>query len=574
MYQQFDSPTGVRFLALIKEGKSFRESVRVTGVGKETGYRWLRDEYLRFRSKGLDHVAAQVELGFTSRNAEKWNERFLRSSGRHHFQVDPAVEEAFWSSYSTGMSVLAAATSAGVKHTTGYRWVYRRFIALRSGLPLAEVVDALRLSPGTTVRWEAQRRKELEAEKARLLKAERDAIRTARIVAERVAAPLSPAQKRRALRETRYWELVGSGASNAAACRMLGVSRVIGTRLRNQRAQQPRASLKPPSGRYLCLRERLQMADLLRLGCSLRQIGRELGRHASTIKRELDRHRDPRGRYLPHIADHEARSQRRRPRDRKLHANPRLHALVQTKLTSHWSPEQICGWLALEFPAEPALRLCPETIYQALLFGDHGGLRTAGKPRLRTGRKIRKHRWRTGSGHGSVVKNMTMIHERPPEVDAKEEAGHWEGDLIVGVGSASAMVTLRERKTHYGIIINLPHGHTAAQTNQAIIAAFSGLPAHLKQTLTWDQGVEMARHQELAAATGLRIYFAERSSPWQRGANENFNGLARQYFPKGTDLSVHSEVHVKQVCVELNSRPRKSLGYLTPAAIFQFSTDG
>ena len=120
MYQQFDLPAGVRFLALIKEGKSFRESARVTGIGKATGYRWLRDEYLRFRSKGFDHAAAQTELGFTSRNAEKWNERFLRSSGRHHFQVDPAVEEAFWSSHSNGMSVLAAATSAGVKHTTGY----------------------------------------------------------------------------------------------------------------------------------------------------------------------------------------------------------------------------------------------------------------------------------------------------------------------------------------------------------------------------------------------------------------------------------------------------------------------
>ena len=569
MYQQFDSPTGVRFLALIKEGKSFRESVRVTGIGKETGYRWLRDEYLRFRRKGFDHVAAQVELGFTSRNAEKWNELFLRGSGRHHFRVDAAVEEAFWSAYSTGMSVLAAATSAGVRHTTGYRWVYRRFITLRSQLPLAEVVNLLRLSPGTSFRWESQRRKELEVEKARLLKAERDAIRTARIVAERVAAPLSPARKRRALRETRYWELVGSGASNAAACRMLGVSRVIGTRLRNQRAQQPRASLKPPSGRYLCLRERLHMADLLRMGCSLRQIGRELGRHASTIKRELDRHRDPRGRYLPHTADHDARSQRRRPRKRKLQANPRLQALVQTKLTSHWSPEQICGWLALEFPAEPGLRLCPETIYQALLFGKDGGLRTDGKPRLRTGRKIRKHRWRTGSGHGSVVKNMTMIHERPPEVDAKIEAGHWEGDLIVGVGSASAMVTLRERKTHYGIIVNLPNGHTAAQTNQAIIAAFSGLPAHLKRTLTWDQGVEMARHRELAAAVGIRIYFAERSSPWQRGANENFNGLARQYFPKGTDLSKHPDEYVSSVCNELNTRPRKTLGYLTPEVLFQ-----
>jgi len=150
-------------------------------------------------------------------------------------------------------------------------------------------------------------------------------------------------------------------------------------------------------------------------------------------------------------------------------------------------------------------------------------------------------------------------------LEMSQQAGHWEGDLIVGVGSASAMVTLRERKTHYGIIINLPHGHTAVQTNQAIITAFSTMPTHLKRTLTWDQGVEMARHQELSAATGLRIYFAERSSPWQRGANENFNGLARQYFPKGTDLSVHTDEHVKKVCDELNARPRKSLNYRSPA---------
>lgn len=569
MYQQFDSPTCVRFLALIREGRSFRESVRVTGIGKETGYRWLRDEYLRFRSEGIDHASAQTELGFTSRNAEKRNERFLRGAWRHHFQVDPVVEEAFWSSYSSGVSVGAAAASAGVKHTTGYRWVYHRFVVLRSLFPLAQVVDALRLAPGISVRWEAQRTKELKAEKARLQKADRDAIRSARIIAERVAAPLSPAQERRALRETRYWELVGSGASNAAACRMLGVSRTIGTRLRNKRAQQRRVSSNPPSGRYLCLRERLQMADLLRLGCSLRAIGRELGRHASTIKRELDRHRDSKGRYLPHIADHDARRQRRRPRERKLLANPHLRSLVQTKLTSCWSPEQICGWLAQRFPMEPSLRLCPETIYQALLFHDNGGLRTDGKPRLRTGRRIRKHRWRTGPGHGAVVRNMTMISDRPPEVEAKAEAGHWEGDLIVGPGSVSAMVTLRERKTHYGIIINLPHGHTAALTNQAIITAFFALPPHLKRTLTWDQGVEMAQHQQLAAATGLRIFFAERSSPWQRGANENFNGLARQYFPKGTDLSVHSDEHVNQVCDELNTRPRKSLDYLSPAAALE-----
>jgi hypothetical protein len=194
-----------------------------------------------------------------------WNERFLNEDGRHHFQVDSGVEETFWLSYSSGVSVCAASTSAGVKHTTGYRWAYRRF-ALRRHSPLVQVRKDLRLSPSTSARWEAHLRKDQDAEKARLQRVDRDAIRTARIIAEMVAAPLSSAQKQRAQRETRYWELVGSGASNAAACRMLGVSRVIGTRIRNRRAEQPRACKKPPSGRYLCLRERLQMADLLRLG--------------------------------------------------------------------------------------------------------------------------------------------------------------------------------------------------------------------------------------------------------------------------------------------------------------------
>ena len=164
---------------------------------------------------------------------------------------------------------------------------------------------------------------------------------------------------------------------------------------------------------------------------------------------------------------------------------------------------------------------------------------------------------------------MTMIDQRPAEVETKQQAGHWEGDLIVGIGSASAMMTLRERTTHYGIVINLPIDHTAESVNAAAITAFAPLPPHMKRTLTWDQGVEMARHRDLAAATGVKIYFAERYSPWQRGANENYNGLLRQYFPKGTDLSVHSDAHVTAVMHELNTRPRKTLGYDTPAARFR-----
>ena len=164
---------------------------------------------------------------------------------------------------------------------------------------------------------------------------------------------------------------------------------------------------------------------------------------------------------------------------------------------------------------------------------------------------------------------MTMIDKRPAEVEPKQQAGHWEGDLIVGTGSVSAMMTLRERKTHYGIVINLPVDHTAETVNAAAIAAFAPLPRHMKRTLTWDQGVEMARHRELAEATGINIYFAERCSPWQRGASENYNGLLRQYFPKGTDLSVHPDAHVTAVMRELNTRPRKSLGYDTPTARFR-----
>jgi IS30 family transposase len=215
------------------------------------------------------------------------------------------------------------------------------------------------------------------------------------------------------------------------------------------------------------------------------------------------------------------------------------------------------------------MRLCPETIYRALLVPGGKGLHKRYCTKLRTGRKIRRSRWLSGPGHGGAVQNVTMIDQRPAEVETNHQVGHWEGDLVLGVGCASAMATLRERKTHYGIVINLPADHTAQSVNAAVTAAFAPLPPHLKRTLTWDQGSEMARHLELAAATGVAIYFAEAHSPWQRGANENYNGLLRQYFPKGTDLSVHSDAHVAAVMEEINSRPRKSLDYDTPAARFR-----
>ena len=346
--------------------------------------------------------------------------------------------------------------------------------------------------------------------------------------------------------------------------------RRTGTNIRRAQQHQTRPPARPAvsTGRYLDLRERLQISDLLRLGFSLRGVACQLGRHPSTVKRELDRHRDHDGRYLPRTADHDARAQRARPRMTKLVANAGLRRLVQRKLNRCWSPDEICGWMKKTYPGNSSMRQSPETIYRELLLRGNTSLHKKYCHKLRTGRRIRKSRWLTRSGHSPAVGNKTMIDQRPASAETKLEAGHWEGDLILGLGCASAMVTLRERTTQYGIIVNLPHDHTAHSVNTAVANAFADLPPHMKRTLTWDQGVEMAKHQELTTTSGIPIYFAERCSPWQRGANENYNGLARQYFPKGTDLSKHSTAHVNHVTAELNDRPRKGLGYDTPAVRF------
>jgi IS30 family transposase len=557
----------------MREGRGLKPSARAAGVGKETGYRWLRESFVALRDDGLNVTEAQAALGYVSPLMAGWDRQRDARAGewRHHLAVDADIEHTFWVRFDAGASVDAARRTAGVSRSTAYRWRQRWFGIWRDeGLPSRVAARRLRVSPQQKSAWEAERR--LAQRTARLQRAtgDRAAVRQS---ARHVELLLQPRARSKAeQREERYWELMHHGLTNTAACRLLGVSRRTGTLIRARRRYQtsaPAAKWIVGSGRYLSLPERLQIADLLRLGCSMRQVAAELGRSPSTVKRELDRHRDAKGRYLPQVADHAATQQRCRPRDHKLVVNPALRQLVQRKLNRCWSPDEINGWLRLTYPLVPSMWLCSETIYRALLVPGGQGLHKRYCRKLRTGRRIRKSRWLTRAGHGGSVQNMTMIDKRPAEVEDNQQAGNWEGDLIVGVGSASAMVTLRERKTQFGIIVNLPVDHTAASVNAAVIAAFASIPAHLKRTLTWDQGTEMARHQDLAAATGIDIYFAERCSPWQRGANENFNGLARQYFPKGTDLSVHSDAHVATVTKELNARPRKTLGYLTPAARFR-----
>ena len=566
-----DCPAGIRFLAAVKEGRGLKPSARAAGVGKETGYRWLRESFAALRQQGLSVTAAQAELGFNSPMVLEWEAQRVIGERRHHLAVDSAIEDAFWRCFLGGAELDAACVSAGVGRSTGYRWWHVRFEALREeGVSVRAVARELRIPPKRAQTWEAERRQATVRNERERGAAERLAVRQSARYAEALMqgrAPRSDVQRR----DTQYWQLMRSGLSNTAACKLLGVSRRTGGLIRQRhRHQTATPTVKQPSaGRYLSLPERLQIADLLALGLSMRAVAAELGRSPSTVKRELDRHRDPEGRYLPRGADHTAQLARRRPREHKLVASTKLRLLVQRKLNRCWSPDEISGWLRLTHPDNRSMQLCPETIYRALLVPGGQGLHQRYCRKLRTGRRIRKSRWLTRSGHGSVVQNMTMIDERPAEVKDKQQAGHWEGDLVVGIGSRSAMMTLRERKTHFGIIVNLPIDHTASSVNAAAAAAFATMPKHMRRTLTWDQGVEMARHHDLAAATGVKIYFAERSSPWQRGANENFNGLVRQYFPKGTDLSVHSAAHVAAVMMELNTRPRKTLGYLTPDARFK-----
>lgn len=572
MHLRSDSAAGIRFLASMRLGRGVKPSARAAGVGKETGFRWLRESFLALRDQGVSVAEAQAALGYFSPRVLIWDEHhaLVARDGRHHLAVALGVEEVFWARFADGASVDAARRAAGIGRSTAYRWWRRRFMLLRDqGVPARQAGTQLRIPRGRIAAWETERRHAAAVDRLEVDTAEQLAVRASAWHVELLAEP-----RRRTtaeLREKRYWELMRQGMTNTAACRILGVNRRTGGLIRARHLHQSATQTQQAqwAGRYLSLRERLQIADLLALGCSIRKIAAELGRSPSTVKRELDRHRDDQGRYLPQSADHAAQGQRRRPREHKLVANQPLRLLVQRKLNRCWSPDEISGWLRLNHPENPTMQLCAETIYRALLVPGGRGLHKRYCAKLRTGRRLRRSRYLTRGSQAGAVQNMTMIDQRPAEVETKSQAGDWEGDLIIGTGSTSAMVTLRERKTQYGLIVNLPADHTAATVNAAVAAAFTPLPAHLKRTLTWDQGTEMARHQDLAALAGIDIYFAERSSPWQRGANENFNGLARQYFPKGTDLSVHTTDRVDAVVRELNTRPRKNLGYLTPAAVFR-----
>ena len=339
-----------------------------------------------------------------------------------------------------------------------------------------------------------------------------------------------------------------------------GVTTIVaGTRAPSLAAVE--AELHP---RFLAVTERELIADLRRCGQSLRAIGRALGRPASTIKREIDA-RSIDGVYQPHRAQRAWATSRPRPKESKLAQDGPLRGYVADKLRERWSPEQICHALVLEFPDDEGMRVSPETVYQAIYVQARGGLRREVAVALRTGRTRRKPHRRPEQRTSRFVDEMVMIADRPAEVADRAVPGHWEGDLIVGTRSESAIVTLVERSTRYVMLGHLSGGHTAEEVRDVLVPLIATLPEHLRGSLTWDQGCEMAAHKQFSVATGVPVYFCDPHSPWQRGSNENTNGLLRQYFPKGTDLSVHSAEDLERVAQQLNGRPRKTLDWRTPA---------
>ena len=378
-----------------------------------------------------------------------------------------------------------------------------------------------------------------------------------------------------------FARLIVRGVSISEACRVVGIHKDTGKHWRHGRTVVRPGGRRyhyPPvvterkseiSPRFLSEDERTTIADLRRAGRSMRSIADELGRDVSTISRELRRNRDPASnQYRPFTAQRLATERRARPGRGKLIRDPELRTFVAARLKKRWSPEQISRALREEFPDQPERHLVPETIYQAVYRPELGGLHREAPKALRTGRRRRKpHRHPDVRRPGHLVR-MTMISERPVEANDRSVPGHWEGDLIIGAGTRSAVGTVVERSTRFTMLLHLVGRHDAETLRDALLAAFADVPPQLRRSLTWDRGSEMALHADVAAALGMPVFFCDKASPWQRPTNENTNGLLRQYFPKGTDLSVHALVDLTGVAAELNERPRKTLGWASPAALF------
>jgi transposase, IS30 family len=369
--------------------------------------------------------------------------------------------------------------------------------------------------------------------------------------------------------ERRFWQGIRSGLSVDEAAVAAGASWSWGRRIFVRFGGVNAATTAEPVGdRYLRFEEREEIMRLQAGGLGVRAIAREIGRHPSTVSRELNRAVGVRG-YRAGMAQTHADRGRRGPRNAKLATNLRLRREVQDRLERHDSPEQIAGRLKLDFPDEPEMWVSAETIYQSLYIQARGGLKRELTAYLRTGRSMRKPR-RTPGQRRTRIPGMVMISERPPEIEDRAVPGHWEGDLIMGSkASDSSVGTLVERTTGFVMLLHLPDGHGTLAVQEALVTKMLTLDEQLRRSLTWDQGREMTNHREITQAIGLDIYFCDPHSPWQRGTNENTNGLLRQHLPKGSDLSFYGPGMLDNIAAELNSRPRKRHGFRTPAEVLE-----
>jgi transposase, IS30 family len=413
----------------------------------------------------------------------------------------------------------------------------------------------------------------------------------------------------------RFWAAIAKGLTTEHAGAAAGISPAVAARWFRQSGGMPSVSQAPLSGRYLSFVEREEIALLRASGSGVRTIARRLHRAPSTISRELRRNAATRSGYLDYralTAQWHADRRARRPKPAKLAVNDAVRQYVQDRLAGavtkpdgtrlggpsvrwigrrhgrrqdrrwgkSWSPEQIAHRIQLDFPDDQSMRISHEAIYQALFVQGRGALRRELTACLRTGRALRVPRARTSGRGRGFISNEVLIRERPAEADDRAVPGHWEGDVILGLDS-SAIGTLVERTTRFTLLLHLPRmaehgtprihngpalaGHGAEAVRDAIASTITTLPEQLRRSLTWDQGGELAQHAQLRIDTGLQVYFCDPHSPWQRGTNENTNGLLRQYFPKGTDLSRYSADDLAAVAATLNSRPRKTLAWRTPA---------
>ena len=368
---------------------------------------------------------------------------------------------------------------------------------------------------------------------------------------------------------SKYARLMSQGISNAEACRILKINRRTGMRwshgrtVKNAQGREttyaPISLTAPPtiSSRYLSEGERIQIADALQAGKSLRQIAAGLGRSPSTVSREVFRNRSPRlKRYAPRAAQALADAARKRPRLGKIAGSPLLRDAIQKLLLEQWSPRQISHQLRLDYPGRPEMHVVHESIYQALYSPQINGLSREMSGHLRTGRRGRLSHRRTTMRRSRF--SGPLLSERPVEVDSRLVPGHWEGDLVCGAFNRSAMATVVERTSGMLLLVHLNGKHDAATVRERVGSAMSALPPHLRKSLTWDQGSEMAEYLQFQAETTIPVYFCDPHSPWQRGSNENTNGLIRQYFPKGTNLNLHGPERLAEVAAKINARPRES----------------